>query len=266
MSQSMDRLLEVMNRLRDPESGCPWDVKQDHKTIAQCLLEEAYEVVETIEESDPEHLCEELGDVLLQIVFHAQIASENDHFTFENVAQNVADKMVERHPHVFDDRVTNTAEDVLKNWENDKAKKREKAAADNGQTLSILDDVNTALPALSRALKLQSRAGRVGFEWKNPADIIGKVHEEISELEVEIKANNKDAIEDELGDVMFVLINLARQLKIDPERALRRTNRKFESRFRGIETALLAQNRQIADVCLADLEGLWLKMKAKERA
>lgn len=267
MSQAIDHLLEVMRRLRDPERGCPWDVKQDHKTLARYLLEESYEVIETIENSDMNHLSEELGDVLLQIVFHAQIASENGDFDFEKVAQGSADKMIERHPHVFGDRNVNDAADVLKNWETDKAKKRAEKADLGNLPHSLMDDVNTALPAVSRALKLQQRAARVGFEWKEPADIIAKIREETDELEVEIQKGEMaaDAMEDELGDVFFVLINLARQLHIDPERALRRTNRKFETRFRGIETALLAQNRKITDACLKELESLWCEMKAKEK-
>ncbi|MGE0108536.1 MAG: nucleoside triphosphate pyrophosphohydrolase [Bdellovibrionales bacterium] len=301
MGTAIDYLIEVMKRLRDPERGCPWDLAQTHKSLAADLLEEAYEVVEILENStsnldenkhqnsssgssnlapnlmplsaqngaenlDYDHLVEELGDVLLHVVFHAQIGAENGSFDFEKIAQNVADKMVQRHPHVFGTRDVKTPDEVIKNWENDKAKEREKEAAKTGAPPSVLDGVNTALPALLRALKLQKRAARVGFEWDKPLDIIEKIHEEMNELIVEIEANNKDAMEDEFGDVLFVVINLARQLGIDPETALRRTNRKFERRFRGIETALLAQKREIKDVCLDEMETLWQEMKARERA
>ncbi len=276
MSQAMDHLKDVMRRLRDPERGCPWDLKQNHKSLAQYLLEEAYEVVEVIEDSDgfhppsdSNHLCEELGDVLLQIVFHAQIASENGDFDMDQVTQTVANKMVERHPHVFGDRFgVATSQDVLKNWEADKAKKRAAKAAENNKPHSLLDDVNTALPPLSRARKLQARAAHVGFDWTDPADIISKIREETDELEVEIQKGEKagDEMEAELGDVLFVVVNLARKLRIDPARALRRTNRKFDRRFRGIENALAAQNRDITKASLEEMEALWDEMKAQEKA
>lgn len=265
MSRGSDLLIDVMRQLRTPETGCPWDLEQDHKSLARYTLEEAYEVVEAIEQGDMSHLREELGDLLLQIVFHAQIASENNVFTFDDVAEAEAHKMIDRHPHVFGDVTAETGKDVLKNWEADKAKKREEAAAAMGRKLSVLDDVNTALPAVSRALKLQQRAARVGFDWDSAAQILPKIREELDELEVEIaQPDRRDAMEDELGDVFFVLINLARQLDIDPERALRRTNVKFERRFRSIETALAAQGRKVQDATLDEMEALWQAAKKDE--
>lgn len=265
MSQALSALLDVMRRLREPEKGCPWDIQQDHKTLARCLLDESYEAVEAIENDDQEHLCEELGDVLFQVVFHAQIASESGAFTFDDIARRVADKMVERHPHVFGSRAdVTTASDVLKHWEADKAKKRAEKAEISALPRSILDDVGPKLPAFSRALKLQQRAAQAGFDWREALDILAKVHEELAELEAEIRQEKLDAVEDELGDVLFVLTNLARRLKVDPESALRRTNRKFESRFKGMEAALSAQGRTMADASPEEKESLWNAMKAKE--
>lgn len=265
MTSSIDRLLSVMSRLRDPDGGCPWDLKQDFSSLAPYTLEEAYEVVEAIENGDPKALRDELGDLLLQIAFHSQLAREKGLFDFDQVAAGIADKMVERHPHVFGDREADTANDVLRNWEADKAKKRE---AEN-KNASALDGVNTALPASSRALKLQQRAARVGFDWSNPADIIAKIREETDELETEIvavtdKHDNKDKMEAELGDLFFVLVNLARHLEIDPESAMRRTNRKFERRFRFIESSLTAAGRSISEATLDEMEQLWNKAKSEE--
>jgi len=265
MSEALDRLVGVMARLRDPAAGCPWDLEQDFKSVAPYTLEETYEVVEAIEQGDPAAMKDELGDLLFQIVFHAQMGREAGLFDLDQIAGHVADKMIERHPHVFGDRDANTAQAVLTNWENDKAKKREAKAAD-GQVVSALDGVSTALPASTRAVKLQNRAARVGFDWPDARDIIAKIREEIAELEAEIDApDNHDAIEDEFGDVFFAVINLARRLKVDPETALRRTNRKFERRFRGIETRLAAKGRHIKDATLDEMEALWNAVKTEER-
>lgn len=268
MSNGFDELVAVMRRLRDPEGGCPWDLEQDHKSLARYTLEEAYEVVEALEEGDMAHVCEELGDLLLQIVFHAQIGAENGTFDMDRIARCEAEKMIERHPHVFGDRGAATAQDVLTNWEADKAEKRAAKAQAEQRPTSVLDGVNTALPALSRALKLQSRAARVGFDWENPADVIGKIREELDELEVEMtreKGKNPLSIEDELGDVFFALTNLARKCDIDPERALRGTNRKFENRFRFIEKALADAGRTPHEAGLEEMEVLWIKAKETER-
>lgn len=267
MSASVDRLVDVMRKLRDPESGCPWDIKQDFKSIAPCTIEEAYEVVEAIEADDHEHFCEELGDLLLQIVFHAQMADEKGLFSLDDVAQNQAQKLIERHPHVFGDRDgVNTAADVLKNWEADKAAKREAQAKQANQSPpSALDGVSTALPALTRAQKIQKRAARVGFDWDNPQDFINKIREELAEFEQEVHAgSSQEKMEDELGDVLFAVIGVASFMKLDPERALRHTNRKFERRFRYVEAALSAQGRTMTETSLDDMEKLWILAKSGE--
>lgn len=269
MSNGVSALIEVMKKLRNPAGGCPWDLEQDHRSLARYMLEEAYEVVEAIEANDLNHLCEELGDVLLQVIFHAQIAAENGAFTIDDVGQREADKMIERHPHVFGQVDAATAKDVLKNWEADKAQKRAAEAEAQNRAHSVLDGVNTALPAVSRGLKLQQRAARVGFDWGNPADIIAKIREETDELQAELsvadKTSNKAKIEDELGDVFFALVNLARHLDIDPERALRGTNQKFERRFRGIESALAAKGRSVHDATLDEMEEIWVQIKKAEK-
>ncbi len=267
MSHAVDELVEIMRRLRDPDRGCPWDVKQDFKSIAACTLEEAYEVVEAIEENDMAHLKEELGDLLMQVVFHSQMASELGLFTIDDVARIETEKMVERHPHVFGGRDgVKTAGDVLKNWEADKHKKRAEAASAASQPHSLLDGVSTALPATVRALKLQKRAARVGFDWDAPAQILEKIREETDELEAEIAAAApQEAIKGELGDLFFVLINLARKLDIDPEEALRLTNRKFERRFRHIETSLAKARKDISHATLEEMEALWDEAKRREK-
>ena len=267
MSKEIDRLVSIMRQLRDPKTGCPWDLEQNFKSIAPHTLEETYEVVEAIENNDPKAIAEELGDLLFQIVFHAQIGSEGKLFDLEDITRGVTDKMIERHPHVFGDRDANSADKVLKNWESDKAAKREAAAKASGRNLSALDGVSTALPASTRAVKLQSRAARVGFDWTDAKDILAKIHEEADELLAEIDTpDNRDAIEDELGDLFFAIVNLARRLKVDPETALRRTNAKFERRFRSVEDRLAIDGKKPVDASLDDMEALWNAIKAEEKA
>ena len=262
---SLDRLLAVMARLRDPQNGCPWDLEQDFKSIAPHTLEETYEVVEAIESGAMDHVREELGDLLFQIVFYAQMGREAGLFDFDAIADGVATKMIERHPHVFGDRDAATAADVLRNWEADKAAKRAAKNDDDKKPVSALDGVSEALPAATRALKLQKRAARVGFDWSNPKDIFAKIREELDELEAEINAADKDKMEDELGDVFFVIVNLARHLDLDPETALRRTNRKFTRRFQFIENALAAQGQALAGTSLDTMEQLWNDAKREEK-
>ncbi len=266
MSASTDRLIEIMKKLRSPE-GCPWDIKQDFKSIAPCALEEAYEVVEAIENDDMDALREELGDLLLQVVFHAQMASEKGLFAFHDVAETISNKLIERHPHVFGGRDgVKTGEDVLRNWEADKAAKREKKALAENRAPSVLDGVNAALPAVTRALKISQRMARVGFDWPHASDVLAKLREETGELEDEIRNDApREKIEDELGDVMFALINLARHFKIDPEKALRRCVRKVERRFRGIENILAANGAKAENTPLDDMEKLWQEVKKEER-
>ncbi len=266
MISNIQRLTDIMARLRDPESGCPWDLEQTFATIAPHTLEETYELVEAIEKNDPAAIKDELGDVLFQIIFYAQMGREKGLFDFEAIAAHVADKMTERHPHIFGERKVKTAGDVRSNWENDKEAKRRKKATQEGRDASVLDNISAALPASTRAVKLQKRAAGVGFDWDNAQDVFAKIREEIGELEHEVKTKtDKDFLEDELGDVFFAITNLARKLDIDPETALRRTNRKFERRFRGIEVALTKQGRKLSDTPLEEMERLWNEMKKKER-
>ncbi len=269
-SEPLARLVAIMQRLRDPEAGCPWDREQTLRSLAPHLLEEAYEVVEAVELGSPEAVREELGDVLFQVVFYAQLGREEGLWDLDAIARAVGDKMIERHPHVFGTRRVETSRDVLRHWEADKAARRaaKAPATVSPAPPSLLEGISTAMPAAARAQKLQERAARVGFEWVNTQAVIAKVREELAELEAEIDAKtpNPDALEDEMGDVLFVALNLARRLGVDPETALRRTNRKFERRFRGIEEGLAAEGRAFASASLADMERLWQAVKQAERA
>jgi ATP diphosphatase len=267
MSKNIDELVKVMARLRDPNGGCPWDLEQNFTSIAPYTIEETYELVEAIENKDTKAIGEELGDVLFQVVFHAQMGREAGLFDLDSVAKAVADKMIERHPHVFGDRQASSAGDVLVNWEADKEAKRKAKAEAQGEASSALDGVSTALPATTRAIKLQNRAARVGFDWAKANEVLAKIREEIAELEAEITAEaDKDHLEDELGDVFFAVVNLARKLEIDPEAALRRTNHKFERRFRGIESYLAAQGRTLSDASLEEMERIWNTIKREEKS
>ena len=264
------RLLAVMARLRDPVGGCPWDLEQTFATIAPYTIEEAYEVADAIQRGDRAGLREELGDLLLQVVYHAQMAREAGLFDFDDVAAGIADKMVRRHPHVFG--TTTTVDDAAAQsvaWEEQKAReRRHKAAAaeDGGGPPSVLDDVPVALPALTRAAKLQRRAARVGFDWPEARPVLDKLREEIGEIEAEIdQGRAPDRLEDEIGDLLFSAVNLARHLATDPEAALRRANAKFERRFRAVEAALAAEGRDPAAVGLEELERYWQRAKERER-
>ena len=256
---NVQRLLEIMARLRDPETGCPWDVEQSFETIAPYTIEEAYEVADAIAGGDLGDLKDELGDLLLQVVFHARMAEEAGLFAFEDVAGAIADKMVRRHPHVFgEEEIENEAAQRIA-WEDVKAAERAEKAG--GAPESVLDDVPLALPALLRAEKLQKRAARVGFDWAEVAPILAKLDEEIGELRHEMENGGpKDRLEDELGDVLFVAVNLARRLRLDPETALRGTNAKFERRFRRIEAG-----RDPGTMSLDELDALWDRAKEEER-
>jgi MazG family protein len=256
----IERLLAVMARLRDPDGGCPWDLEQDFATIAPYTIEEAYEVADAIARGEMGELQEELGDLLLQVVYHARIAEEAGHFDFEAVAGQIADKMVRRHPHVFGDAAVESASAQRDAWEATKA--AERAAKRPG---SLLDDVPLALPALIRAEKLQKRAARVGFDWPEAAQVLDKLEEEIGELRTELTRDpNSPRVAGEVGDLLFALANLARHLEVDPEEALRRTNRKFERRFRAIESSLAAAGRRTEDTPLTELEALWQQAKSAE--
>lgn len=265
--EPLARLLAVMAWLRDREHGCPWDIDQTFRTIAPYTLEEAYEVADAIERDDMPGLKEELGDLLLQVVYHAQMASESGAFDFAAVAQGIADKMVARHPHVFGDAVIDTAEAQTVSWEARKAAERAARAkpAEAEVPAGTLDGVARALPALIRAEKLQKRAARVGFDWPEIGPVIDKIEEELGELRAELAAGTVDRARatDELGDVLFAVANLGRHLKLDPEAALRATNDKFERRFRHIERRLAEAGRTPADATLEEMEALWQEAKTR---
>jgi ATP diphosphatase len=270
-------LLEVMAALRTPVTGCPWDLEQDFRSIAPYTLEEAYEVADAIERGDLPHLKEELGDLLLQVVYHSRLAEEQGAFAFPDVVDGITTKMIRRHPHVFGDEAARSAGAAVDFWE--KAKAAEKASRsaptlDAGGAPSLLADVPVGLPGLTRALKLQSKAARVGFDWPSIDPVFDKIREEITELQDEVAAattartgdRNREAVEDELGDLLFVMANLARHLEIDPEAALRRANEKFVRRFRHIERRLAEQSRTPAQSDLAQMDKLWDEAKALDKS
>lgn len=281
----VDQLIELMRRLREPDTGCPWDIRQTYKSIAPSTLEEAYEVVDAIEKNDFSHLKEELGDLLFQVVFYAQMGSEDGHFDFNDIAQTLVDKLVRRHPHVFPDGTLNSQIDVSntsqpssdstgqqstqektaldedgvkQQWEAIKKAERK----DKGEKL-LLDDIPTALPAITRAAKIQKRAAMVGFDWAHVPEVIEKLEEEIAELKEALNSQSRDAIEDEMGDTLFSVVNLSRHLKIEPEACLRRANQKFESRFRFIESTLLKNNQSLEDATVEEMEALWNQAKTE---
>ena len=257
------RLVEIMARLRAPEGGCPWDVEQTFATIAPYTIEEAYEVADAIERRDLGDLKDELGDLLLQVVFHARMAEEEGAFDFADVARAINDKMVRRHPHVFADVTHKDVAEQTRAWETIKAGERAAKRAD--QPASLLDEVPTALPALTRAVKLSKRAARVGFVWPSAAEVLAKLHEEVAELEAEVAAGDLAKAREELGDVLFVCANLARELDVDPEAALRTTNAKFVRRFKYIEAELAARGSSPEQSDLAEMDALWDAAKAAER-
>ena len=258
MPRLIERLLEIMRRLRDPETGCPWDIEQDFASIAPYTIEEAYEVADAIERKAWDELRGELGDLLLQSVYHTQMASEAGLFDFDDVANGIADKMVARHPHVFGDESRDkSAEQQVQDWERIKAAERA-AKAEKG----VLDGVAMGLPALMRAVKLQKRAARVGFDWPSTDEVIDKIVEEAQELR---EARDAAHRAEEFGDLLFVMANLARHMEIDPEDALRAANAKFTRRFKAIEAALAAEGRTPKDSDLAEMDALWDAAKAAEK-
>lgn len=254
----IERLLGIMARLRDPEEGCPWDKQQTFKTIAPYTVEEAYEVADAIERGDLASLRGELGDLLLQVVYHAQMAREQGLFGFEDVANAISDKLVERHPHVFGDAEVKDAAHQTRDWEARKAVER-----GTKQQEGTLDGVAVGMPALTRAEKLQKRAARVGFDWQELPPVLAKIREELAELEHEVAGGAPMArIEDELGDLLFAVANLARKLELDPEQALRGTNRKFERRFRHLEARLAEQGKRPEQVSLKEMDAYWDEAKS----
>lgn len=268
MADSMDvgteiaRLIDIMDKLRDPDTGCPWDIEQDFASIAPYTIEEAHEVADAIDRKAWDELPGELGDLLLQVVFHAQMAREKGMFDFADCAAAISDKLIFRHPHVFGDESRDkSAEQQVKDWEAIKAAERA-GKAERG----TLDGVALGLPALTRAIKLQNRAARVGFDWPGAEDVLDKISEETAELVEARDELGPDELEEEFGDLMFVMANLARHLKIDPEQALRRANTKFTRRFQSIEAALAAESRRPEDSDLAEMDQLWNQAKIVEKA
>ncbi len=259
---SVDKLLAIMAALRDPGAGCPWDRAQDFSTIAPYTLEEAYEVADAIDRNDMESLCTELGDLLFQVIYHARMAEELGHFRFEDVVRGINAKLLRRHPHVFGGEPVEDARAQSRLWEQQKAEERR--ARNDGRS-GVIDGVNLNLPALRRAQKLQSRAATVGFDWHDASAVLDKLIEEVGELRRALSGRgDREAIREEMGDLLFTCVNLARHLDIDAEAALRSANHKFEARFRYIENALAAQDRSPADATLEEMDRLWEAAKVRK--
>jgi nucleoside triphosphate diphosphatase len=262
-SRDISRLLEIMAALRDRDSGCPWDVDQTFDTIVPYTIEEAYEVAEAVAADDMASLCDELGDLLLQVVYHAQIASEAGAFAFPDVVEAITRKLIRRHPHVFGDADAKAAGAAKGQW--DRIKAEEKRERGGEPPKSALDGVPVAIPATMRAVKLQDKAAKVGFVWPDARSVLAKIREEIDEVEHDIDANaSREHLEGEIGDVLFALTNLARRFDVDPDQALRRTNAKFVKRFENIEERLAAAGRKPQDAALGELEALWAASKDSE--
>jgi nucleoside triphosphate diphosphatase len=266
-ARDIARLIEIMAALRDPGSGCPWDLEQSFQTIAPYTLEEAYEVADAIARGDLAHLKDELGDLLLQVVYHARMAQEltkeEGAFDFGDVVEGITAKMIRRHPHVFADAQGRTAEAVKGLWE--RIKREEKAERGEQAAEGALAGIPVALPALTRALKLQEKASRVGFDWNDPRAVLAKIREEADEIEAALDAGDKAGAGKEVGDLLFAVVNLARHLAADPEGVLRATNLKFERRFASIERTLAAQGKRPQDATLAEMDALWDAAKAAEK-
>jgi tetrapyrrole methylase family protein/MazG family protein/ATP diphosphatase len=260
---AIERLLSVMARLRNPDGGCPWDLEQDFATIAPYTIEEAYEVADAIQRGDLQDLREELGDLLFQVVFHSQMAEEQGAFRFEDVAAGMADKMIQRHPHVFGDADERDAESQTRAWEAQKAEERAEKLKDDP---SVLANVPLALPALTRAEKLMKRAARVGFDWPTIGGVFAKIDEELAEAREAVDEGDPAHIAEEIGDLLSTVVNLARKLEVDPEAALRASNAKFERRFRAIEQKLAERNSSVEEADLDAMEALWLEAKMEERS
>lgn len=274
MNTPIDQLRDIMRQLRDPDSGCAWDIRQDFASIAAFTIEEAYEVVDAIERGDFDDLKDELGDLLLQVVFHAQMASEQNLFNFDDVAQAINDKMLRRHPHVFGDVTFSSEAELKASWETIKAAERglrqfgreglESVGTEIRREKSALDGVASNLPALKRADKIQKRAARVGFDWPDISPVWDKLAEEICEVREAIDDNDANAVNDEIGDLLFTVVNLARHAGVDSEAALRGASAKFEKRFRHVEAYAVADGKQLGDMDLAGLDDLWDRAKTQD--
>lgn len=264
-SKDIHTLIDIMTALRTPVTGCPWDLAQDFDSIAPYTIEEAYEVADAIAHGDMDDLCDELGDLLLQVVFHTQMAREAGTFEFGDVVQAITEKMIRRHPHVFGTVDAATPEAVKRNWEDIKAEEKVARHATSGtRQTSLLDDVPLALPALQRAIKLQKRAARVGFDWDDTAQVLDKVREELGEVEDAVATNDTASMSDEIGDLLFSVANLARHAGIDPEAALRGTNDKFRRRFGHIERSAATAEQPLDAVSLDQMEAWWIEAKDQE--
>ena len=256
------RLVEIMQRLRSPEGGCPWDLEQNHKTLKPYLLEETYEVLDAIDRNDPHELKEELGDLLLQVVFHAELARGESKFDIEDVAKEISDKMVRRHPHVFGETTVNGSGEVLENWE--EIKKEEKLGKGRSDE-SVLDSVLKSLPALYENLKISKKVAKLGFDWQKPVHVIDKIEEELGEVKRAIKRKNRVEIEEELGDLLFAVANLCRVQKINPELALHSANKKFRKRFARMESHLKTEKKSARSLSFKEWDQLWEDAKKQER-
>ncbi|MCD6070794.1 MAG: nucleoside triphosphate pyrophosphohydrolase [Microvirga sp.] len=272
-STDITRLLEIMAALRTPGTGCPWDLEQTFASITPYTLEEAYEVVDAIERGDLADLRDELGDLLLQVVFHARMAEEQGAFAFGDVVEAITKKLIRRHPHVFGSTKDLSPAEVKSLWDSIKAEEKAERKAERARMglapeaheAGFLGGLPTALPALTRAQKLTTKAAKVGFDWPDAAQVIDKIHEELDEVKEAASSKDGDRIEDEIGDLLFSVTNLARHFGIDPERALRRTNAKFERRFRAVEQGLVEQDRSLDEASLEEMERLWVAAKMSER-
>ena len=256
LTEEINNLLQTFKKLRDPSQGCPWDKEQDFKSIASCSIEEAYEVADAIEREDFNDLKEELGDLFFQIIFHSGMAEEKKLFNFEEVVKELNDKLIRRHPHVFDKKQEMSASESLEIWEKEKKKEREKK-----NLTSLMDDIPKNLPSLTRAKKIQKRAKSVGFDWQNENDVIRKIDEEIDELKKAKVSQKKEDISEEIGDLFFTLVNLSRHYNLEPEDIIRKANLKFEKRFRKMEDEANKTNVNLEDLEINELETLWQKIK-----
>jgi ATP diphosphatase len=270
---SIEKLRWIMTQLRDPKTGCPWDIKQDFASITSHTLEEAYEVVDAIEQRDFVELEKELGDLLFQVIFYSQLGKEQEHFDLDSVIAAICEKLIRRHPHVFAQANLQTDDEIKSNWENEKTLEREqKNQQQNGGDavlgrLSILADIPKNLPALSQAAKIQKRCSHVGFDWDNIPDVFAKIEEEVQEVKDELEADtlDKTALAEELGDLMFAVVNLCRHVKEDPETLLRKANKKFSKRFIGVEEQVNKSGKSFTEHDLAELENYWQHVKSQEK-
>ncbi|GAA6172269.1 nucleoside triphosphate pyrophosphohydrolase [Colwellia sp. KU-HH00111] len=262
---SIEKLRWIMSQLRDPETGCPWDIKQNFASITAHTIEEAYEVVDAIEQQDFTELNKELGDLLFQVIFYSQMGQEQQLFDFDSVVASICEKLIRRHPHVFANAALTSDAQIKANWENEKAKERQ--IKNQQQSISVLADIPKHLPALSQAAKIQKRCSHVGFDWHNTKDVFAKIEEEVLEVKVELEAKevNPVALGEELGDLMFAVVNLCRHVKQDPETLLRQANKKFTKRFHGVEAQVEASGKDFLAHDLAQLEQYWQQVKVQEK-